>query len=167
VTSDGQRDPSRCTPSAAALARLWNDLAEAVIIADPSGTIVLWNQAAERLFGWPAPEAIGQTLDLIIPERLRDRHWTGYQKVMETGQTSYGDRLLEVPAVHRDGRTLSVAFTVTLMTHPDNTIANIVAVLRDETARWNERRDLLAKLQSYEPPEIGSVGSSGQEELIK
>jgi len=168
VTSDRKRDPALSRPGSAELARLWDDLADAVIIADPAGEIVLWNRAAERLFGWPAPEAIGQTLDLIIPERLRDRHWTGYQQVMETGQTSYGDRLLEVPAVHRDGRTLSVAFTVTLMTRPDNTIASIVAVLRDETARWNERRDLLAKLQSYnKPTRIESLESSGHEGPIR
>lgn len=148
MTSEPQRDAISGEPDEAALARLWNHLADAVIIADPAGKIVLWNQASERLFGWPATEAIGQTLDLIIPERLRDRHWTGYRQVMKTGRTSYGDRLLEVPAAHRDGRTLSVAFTVTLVVRPDNAVANIVAVLRDETARWNERRDLLAKLDS-------------------
>jgi PAS domain S-box-containing protein len=130
------------------LAGLWDDLADAVVIADPAGTVVLWNRAAARIFGWPASEAIGQSLDLIIPPRLRERHWTGYRHVMETGRTSYGERLLEVPAVHRDGRTLSVAFTVTLIRDPDGSISLIVAVLRDETVRWNERRELLAKLRA-------------------
>ena len=130
------------------LANALRELADAAVIADAGGTIVFWNGAAERLFGWSASEAIGQTLDVIIPERLRERHWAGYQRTMATGQTSYGNRLLEVPAVHRDGRTLSVAFTVTLlhptgMTHPNG----VVAVLRDETARWQERRDLKAEIR--------------------
>jgi PAS domain S-box-containing protein len=125
-----------------------HELADAVVIADTDGTIVFWNAAAARLFGWSPAEAIGQTLDLIIPERLRERHWAGYRRTMATGETSYGDRLLEVPALHRDGHTLSVAFTVTLlrpfgMTHPHS----IVAVLRDETARWHERKELQAELE--------------------
>jgi PAS domain S-box-containing protein len=132
------------------LAELVRDLADAVIIADPNGTIVFWNHAAELLFGWSAPEATGRSLDLIVPDRLRDRHWTGYQRVMATGQTDYGGRLLEVPALHRDGRSLSIAFTVTLLHRPDGTIRGIGALVRDETERWQERRalrDELARLR--------------------
>ncbi len=130
------------------LAVALRELADAVVIADADGTIVFWNDAAERMFGWSASEAIDRTLDLIIPERLRERHWAGYRHTMATGHTSYGNRLLEVPALHRDGRTLSVAFTVTLlrpvgMANPNG----IVAVLRDETARWQERRDLQAEIR--------------------
>ncbi|HWJ96674.1 MAG TPA: PAS domain-containing protein [Acidimicrobiales bacterium] len=143
----------RTGPGEAELARLWSDVAEAVVIAEPAGTIVFWNDAAERLFGWPGAEARGQTLDLIIPARLRSRHWAGYERVMETGETSYGDRLLEVPAIHRDGRTLSVAFTVTLIVGPGHGVDFIVAVLRDETERWNERRDLLARLRGQDTSE--------------
>ena len=97
------------------LAELVRTLADAVVIADGDGTIVLWNDAAERLFGWPAADAVGKSLDIIIPERQRDRHWTGYRQTMATGHTDYGDRLLEVPALHRDGHRLSIAFTVTLL----------------------------------------------------
>lgn len=156
MTTGSQEDRAASELGEADLSRLWNDLADAVVIADPAGTIVFWNAAAEHLFGWPAAEAQGQTLDLIIPERLRSRHWSGYEQVMKTGQTSYGDRLLEVPAIHRDGRTLSVAFTVTLMSHPDHGVEHIVAVLRDETERWNERRDLLAKLRLQTGADAGS-----------
>ena len=155
--TSGQLEPAGGQPDAAALARLWDDLADAVVIADANGTIVFWNHAAQRLFGWPSGEAVGKTLDLIIPERLRDRHWAGYERVMETGRTSYGDRLLEVPAIHRDGRTLSVAFTVTLLANADGSVAHIVALLRDETVRWNERRELLATLRSYR--ELAAAGS--------
>ena len=94
------------TPDDALLAALVRDLADAVVIADAGGTITFWNEAATRLFGFTAGEAVGRTLDLIIPERLRERHWAGYRETMATGRTSYRDRLLEVPALNRDGRTL-------------------------------------------------------------
>ena len=129
------------------LADLVRGMADAVVIADADGTITFWNDAATRLFGWPAAEAIGESLDLIIPERLRDRHWTGYRSVMESGHTSYGDRLLEVPALHRDGRSLSIAFTVSLLRHAGSDVPYaIAAVLRDDTERWQERRRLRAQL---------------------
>ena len=101
-----------------------------------------WNDAAERLFGWTAAEAIGQSLDLIVPERLHDRHWEGWQKVVATGETRYGDSLLEVPALRKDGQPLSIAFTVSLLTEPDSTaVSAVAAVLRDDTARWQQRRE--------------------------
>lgn len=129
------------------LADLVRGMADAVVIADADGTITFWNDAATRLFGWPAAEAIGESLDLIIPERLRDRHWTGYRSVMASGHTSYGDRLLEVPALHRDGRSLSIAFTVSLLRHAGTDVPYaIAAVLRDDTERWQERRRLRAQL---------------------
>jgi PAS domain S-box-containing protein len=130
-----------------ALATLLRQLADAVVIADREGSIVFWNDAAERLFGWSAAEAVGRNLDLIIPERLRQRHQTGYRRTMTTGQTSYGDRLLEVPALHRNGRTLSIAFTVTLLRAPGGEApVAIAAVIRDDTERWLERRRLKAEL---------------------
>ena len=119
------------------------------MIADGDGTITFWNDAATRLFGWPEGEAVGRTLDLISPERLRDRHWAGYHQTMATGHTSYGDRLLEVPALHRDGRTLSIAFTVTLLRSAGTDQPHaIAAVLRDDTKRWQERRRLRSELAS-------------------
>jgi PAS domain S-box-containing protein len=138
--------------SDAGLAELARHLADAVIIADPAGTIVFWNHAAESLFGWSAPDAIGRSLDVIVPERLRDRHWTGYRRVMATGHTDYGSRLLEVPALHQDGRPLSIGFTVTLLRRPDGAVGGIAAVVRDETERWRERRtmrDELARLRDH------------------
>jgi PAS domain S-box-containing protein len=131
------------------LATLVRELADAVVIADIEGTITFWNDAATRLLGWSTDEAIGSSLDLIIPERLRTRHWAGYRETMATGHTTYGDRLLEVPALHRDGRTLSIAFTVTLVRDPDGgKPTGIAAVLRDDTERWEERRRLRADLQA-------------------
>jgi PAS domain S-box-containing protein len=127
----------------AALARLVRDLADAVIICDPDGSIQFWNTAATHVFGWTADQAMGASLDLIIPERLRGRHWAGYQRVMATGRTDYGGRLLEVPALHRDGRTISIAFTVSLLRpSPEAAVTAIAAVIRDDTERWKERQQL-------------------------
>lgn len=127
----------------AELAGLVRALADAVVIADAEGTITFWNEAATRLFGFTPDEALGRSLDLIIPERLRARHWTGYRRTMTTGNTRYGDRLLEVPALHRDGRNLSIAFTVTLLRQPSAVEPYaIAAVLRDDTERWQERKQL-------------------------
>jgi PAS domain S-box-containing protein len=133
------------------LARLVRGLADAVVIADAEGTIAFWNDAAARLFGWSADAAIGQSLDLIIPERQRDRHWAGYRRTMATGETSYGDRLLEVPALHEDGRRLSIAFTVTLLRRPgQQSPCAIAALVRDDTARWQEWRQLRDQISAME-----------------
>ena len=137
------------------LADLVRQLADAVVLADSDGVITFWNDAATRIFGWSAAEAVGRSLDLIIPERFRERHWAGYRHTMATGHTSYGDRLLEVPALHRDGHTVSIAFTVTLLFAGGTAPRAIAAVVRDDTARWHERRRLraeLAHLRGDTPP---------------
>jgi PAS domain S-box-containing protein len=123
---------------------------DAIIGADPEGKIVLWNPAAERIFGFTAREALGQTLDLIIPERFRTRHWDGYREVMRTGQTKYGAEVLRVPAHHKDGRPLSIAFTVALLSRADGQTEAIAAIVRDETSRWNEERVLRQRLRELE-----------------
>ena len=134
-----------------ALDRLVEGLADAVVIADAAGTIVLWNRAATTLFGWDGADVIGRSLDVIIPERLRARHWEGYQRVMETGHTDYGTRLLEVPAIHHDGHTISIAFTVTLLTQPGERRPDaIAAVLRDDTARRQELLSLRERVAALE-----------------
>ena len=126
-------------------------IGDAIIVSDARGSITLWNPAAERMFGFTQEEALGQSLDLIIPERLRSRHWDGYHKTMATGQTRYGNDVLRVPAVHKDGRAMSIAFTVALLHTADGELAAIVAVIRDETSRFHEERNLrkrLAELQA-------------------
>lgn len=128
------------------LADLVRTLADAVVVADANGVIRFWNGAATRLFGWEEAQALGEALDLIIPERLRQRHWDGYHRVMSTGHTDYGDRVLEVPAMHRDGHRMSIAFTVTLMSRTgEEGPWAIAAVIRDDSERWQERRELREK----------------------
>jgi PAS domain S-box-containing protein len=124
--------------------------ADAIIAAATDGKIILWNPAATRLFGFTAEEALGQSLDLIIPERLRARHWEGYRQVMATGHTKYGSEVLRVPAQHKDGKTLSIAFTVSLLEAPNGAGRIISAIIRDETTRWNEERELRRRLAELE-----------------
>jgi PAS domain S-box-containing protein len=123
---------------------------DAIMVADAQGAITLWNQAAERIFGYTEAEALGKSLDLIIPERQRGRHWEGYQKTMDTGITKYGADLLRVPALHKDGHTLSIAFTVSMLFSEDRKVTGIVAIVRDETARFAEERKLRARLVEVE-----------------
>jgi PAS domain S-box-containing protein len=132
------------------LERLVQAAGDAIIAADPEGRIVSWNPAAERIFGFTAQEALGQTLDLIIPERFRARHWDGYKQVMRTGQTKYGTEVLRVPARHKDGRPLSIAFTVALLSRENGDTEAIAAIVRDETSRWNEERSLRERLRKLE-----------------
>ena len=125
-------------------------IGDAIVISDAKGAITLWNPAAERMFGFTQEDALGRSLDLIIPERQRQRHWDGYQKTMDTGITRYGNDVLRVPAVHKDGHTLSIAFTVALLHTPDNKVAAIVAVIRDESSRFAEDRALRKRLAELE-----------------
>jgi PAS domain S-box-containing protein len=125
-------------------------IGDAIVVADASGTINVWNPAAERLFGFTQAEALGNSLDLIIPERLRARHWAGFGKTMATGETRYAHDVLRVPAVHKDGRTLSIAFTVGLFFGPQREVIGIVAVIRDETARFAEERSMRQRIAELE-----------------
>ncbi len=125
-------------------------ISDAVMVCDASGLITLWNPACERMFGFTEGEALGQSLDMIIPERQQQRHWDGYHQTMKTGVTKYGHDLLKVPAAHKDGRSLSIAFTVSLLHAPDGSVSGIAAVVRDETARFKEERELRKRLNEAE-----------------
>jgi PAS domain S-box-containing protein len=123
---------------------------DAIMVSDAKGAIVLWNKASERIFGYTEAEALGQSLDLIIPERQRPRHWEGYEKTMETAITKYGADLLRVPALHKDGRTLSIAFTVSMLFSADNKVTGIAAIVRDESKRFADDRELRKRLMEAE-----------------
>ena len=116
---------------------------DAVLAADRGGTVRFWNPGAERIFGFAAAEAIGASLDIIIPERLRPRHWEGWHRVAQTGQSRYGSGdLLSVPARHADGRTLSVEFSIHMIFGADHEVQGFAATLRDVTDRYQELREL-------------------------
>jgi PAS domain S-box-containing protein len=130
--------------------RLVEVIGDAIVVADTSGAIDLWNPAAERLFGFTRAEVLGNSLDLIIPERLRERHWAGFAQTMASGETRYAHDVLRVPAVHKDGRPLSIAFTVGLLYGQQREVTGIVAVIRDETTRFAEERNLRKRIAELE-----------------
>ena len=129
---------------------LVHSLGDGMVISDAQGTIVYWNPAAERIFGFTQSEALGQSLDLIIPERLRKRHNDGYNHSMQTGTTQYGDKLLTEPAIHKSGRPLSIAFTVSMIFDPDGKVVGVAAIIRDDTSRFNEQRMLRKRIAELE-----------------
>ena len=139
------------------MTRLVAAIGDAVMASDANGKITLWNPACERMFGHTEAEALGQSLDIIIPQRQQQRHWDGYDKTMQTGQTKYGNDLLKVPAVHKDGHTLSIAFTVALLKTPDDKVSAIIAVIRDESKRFADERALNKRLAELET-QISAMG---------
>lgn len=122
---------------------LLQSMSEALVYADAEGRIQYWNAGAERIFGYPASDALGQSLDIIIPQSLRARHWEGYGKTMQTGTTRYGaGDLLAVPAVRKDGSRISIEFTVTPFHDQSGKLLGIAAIIRDATKRFEEMKAL-------------------------
>ncbi|MET0677366.1 MAG: PAS domain S-box protein [Bradyrhizobium sp.] len=126
---------------------LLGSASDAIVATDRGGMITFWNPGAERVFGFSAAEATGQSLDLIIPENLRARHWTGFRHTMETGTSRYGHGdLLSVPALTKDGRRISVEFTILMLRDDRQEPTGTVAVMRDVTKRFEEVRELRRRL---------------------
>ncbi len=123
---------------------------DGILFADQDGIVRLWNLGAEAIFGYTAQEALGQNLDLIVPEKLRERHWEGYQRVMDTGKTRYGNELLKVPALRKDGKRLSVEFTIILVRGYRNEILGSAAIMRDVTENWQQEKELKERLKFLE-----------------
>ncbi len=123
---------------------------DAIIVADREGTIQLWNEGAERIFGFTPAEALGQSLHLIMPANLRERHDQGYQKTMESGQSKYATELLAVPALGKDGARISVEFSMILIRNHEGQIQGAAAIIRDVTRRWEEERAQKRRLADLE-----------------
>ena len=116
---------------------------DAIVYADAAGVIRVWNAGATRMFGFSEQEALGQSLDIIIPVNLRKRHWDGYDETMRTGKTRYGaGDLLAVPALRKDGARISVEFTILPFHDEAGRMAGIAAILRDVTTRFEEMKAL-------------------------
>lgn len=130
--------------------RLVEDSRDAVIFADRDGIIRLWNKGAEEIFGFPAAEALGEPLDIIVPENLRQRHGDGYRRVMASGDTKYARDLLAVPALRRDGSRISVEFTIVLVRHEGGEVQGAGAIIREVTARWQREKAMRERLAALE-----------------
>ncbi len=128
---------------------------DAILFADCEGIIRLWNKGAERIFGCTAEEAIGQSLDLIIPEKLRERHWEGFHKTMATGETRYGTEMLAVPAMHRNGSKMSTEFSIVLLSDDDGKPLGVAAIMRDITERRSQEKELRDRLAELEADKEG------------
>ena len=124
--------------------------ADAIIFADGEGIIQLWNAGAEAIFGYPAEKALGQSLDLIVPEKLRKRHWQGYQKVMASGKTKYGKKTLAVPARNKAGNRISIEFTIVLVTNDSGEPLGTAAIIRDVTERFLKQKELRKRIAELE-----------------
>ena len=122
----------------------------AIVFGDRQGVIRLWNAGAEAMFGWTAAEALGQSMDMIIPEKHRARHWEGYDKVMESGVTKYGRSVLAVPALTKDGRRISIEFNVVLVKDAEGRVLGVAATMQDVTARWERDKTLRARVAELE-----------------
>ena len=122
----------------------------AIMFADREGKIRLWNSGAETVFGYMAKEALGQSLDLIVPERQRPRHWEGWDQVMASGVTKYGRDPLAVPAMRKDGSRISIEFNVVLVRADSGELAGVAAMVQDVTARWQKQKEMNARLAALE-----------------
>jgi PAS domain S-box-containing protein len=132
---------------------LLSSRSDAIVVADRDGIIRFWNPGAERIFGHTADETIGRSLDLIIPERLRERHWQGFRHTIATGHSRYGEGdLLSVPALHKNGTTLSVEFTIVPLQDEQGAMLGMAAVMRDVTKRFDEMRKLKRQLAELTKP---------------
>lgn len=130
--------------------RLVSGMSDAIVYADAEGVIRVWNRGATRVFGFAEAEAVGRSLDIIIPENLRERHWQGYRATMQTGQSRYGDgQILSVPAVRKDGTRVSVEFTIVPFSDDAGRMIGIAAIMRDATARFEELRALRRQLAPH------------------
>ena len=152
----GRRGGARLNPDL--YRRVVEDSPDALIFADPAGVIRVWNARAQALFGYAPDEAIGKSLDLIIPERLRARHWEGFDRTMATGKTRYAGKLLAVPAIRKDGSSLSVEFTITVLRSPGGELFGLAAILRDVTERWKRDRERDKRLADLEAKETAREG---------
>ena len=127
--------------------RLVAGMADALVVADARGVVRFWNAGAERIFGFAAAEALGRSLDIIMPENLRRRHWDGYERTMRTGETRYGaGELLSVPGLRKDGARISVQFSILPLPDPAGRLLGIAAVMRDVTEDFEARKRLRRQL---------------------
>jgi PAS domain S-box-containing protein len=132
-------------------AKILEDVADALICSDRAGTIVRWNRASSVLFGYSAEEALGQSLDLIIPEHLRAAHWKGFDAAMASGVMKLAGRPTLTRALPKDGRKLYIEMTFALVHDANGDVLGSVAMARDVTERVERER--AAKAGGAAPPQ--------------
>jgi PAS domain S-box-containing protein len=123
---------------------------EAIILADRGGLIRVWNRGAENVFGFSAAEALGNSLDMIIPERFREAHWRGFYMAIDSGRTRYSDKVLTTRSLHKERGRLYVDMSFSLIKDAAGEILGALAVARDATARRLEENALRARVADLE-----------------
>ena len=139
------------TPDPALCKAIVEQAPEALIFVDTAGMIRIWNGGAEAVFGFPAAEVLGASLDVIIPERFRRAHWAGFQRAIERGRTQHGNQVRTTRAVHKDGRKLYVDLSFSVITAPGGAVLGSLGVGRDCSARYlaeTEQRGRVAALEA-------------------
>ena len=130
---------------------------DAIMFSDCEGIIRIWNSGSERMFGFSSDEALGQSLDLIIPENLRGRHWDGYHRVMQSGSSRYSTDLLSAPALRKDGTRLSTEFSMVMVKDDDGAMVGVAAIIRDVSARWQREKELKERIKALEERKDSSI----------
>jgi PAS domain S-box-containing protein len=138
------------------LKQLVIDSPDAILISDREGIIRFWNIGAEQLLGYSSAEAVGQSLDLIIPENLRARHGDGYRQVMVSGETKYKTGLLSAPGVRKDGSRVSLEFSIILLNDEAGCLQGCASIMRDVTERWKREKELKERLTACETKLAGT-----------
>ena len=133
---------------------------DAIMFADRDGIIRLWNSGAEKMFGYSAEEALGQSLDLIIPDNLRGRHWDGYGRVMKDGSSRYSTDLLSAPALRKNGTRISTEFSMVMVKDDAGQMLGVAAIMRDVTARWQREKELKERLRILETGAVTPAASN-------
>jgi PAS domain S-box-containing protein len=133
------------------LEAIFTQMPDALIFADCEGVIRLWNGGAASVFGFSAEEAVGESLDLIIPERFRPAHWRAYQLAVERRRTGAGDRVRTTRATHKDGRRLFVELSFGIVTDAEEKVLGAIALGRDCSERYaleKAMKERLARLEA-------------------
>jgi PAS domain S-box-containing protein len=139
--------------------RIVDECEAGILYAGRDGRVRLWNRGCEHMFGWTAHEAVGQSMDMIIPEKHRSRHWEGWEAVMKSGVTKYGHEPLAVPALTKDGRRISIEFNIVLLRDGAGQVLGAAAIIQDVSARWERDKALKQKLAALEAQIKNAVGS--------
>ncbi len=143
------------------LAALVHQAPDAMIFADLQGVIRTWNAAAERIFGHAATTAVGQSLDIIIPEQLREQHWAGYDRALADGDTKYKGQSLPTKSMKADGSQFYVELSFAIIHGSDGAVVGALAHARDITERFERDRAMRRRLRELEASEQAAADQPG------
>tara|TARA_B100000029_G_scaffold488660_1_gene545462 strand:- start:87 stop:527 length:441 start_codon:yes stop_codon:yes gene_type:complete len=123
---------------------------DAIILTNADGVIQIWNLGANKMFGYTSEEAVGKTLDIIIPDRFRDSHWGGFNNAMATGHSKYEEDMLSVPAIKKDGSRISIEFTIVMSKNEQGLPTGISAIIRDVSKRRQHDKQMQDRVAELE-----------------